>query len=228
MNNLLNDIDIDRNHFEFLYPDLIDNEYSNYYNINNFNELKINSKTDLLLLNFNIRSLSANFDLFDGYCSVLNKKFDILSFTESWLTNDNKQLYGISGFNDFHSLRNDGRRGGGISMYISQNYETKLIEQSTISLPYIETLFVEMSRDNITILIACIYKPPKCDDSQFINKLTELISINSRKKYNEIILTGDFNYNLLNYDNDNNVSHFLNSLTSFIFNSNHIETHPNI
>ena len=214
MNNLFDDIDADRNHFEYLYPDLYDDDCSNYYNIENFNEIGINSKTDLLLLNFNIRSLSANFDLFNGFHSLLNKKFNILCFTESWLTDNNKQLYSIPGYNDFHCLRNDGRRGGGLSMYISETYDTKFIKQSSISLSFIETLFVEIHKDNLKILVATIYKPPKCDDAKFIDKLTELLSISSKKNYNEIIITGDFNFDLLKYDKDNNVMKFLNSLTS--------------
>ena len=40
----------------------------------------MNSNTDLLLFNFNIRSIGANFDTFNGFNNLLNKKSDILSF----------------------------------------------------------------------------------------------------------------------------------------------------
>ena len=42
----------------------------------------MNSNTDLLLLNFNIRSIGANFDTFNCFTNLLNKKFYILSFSD--------------------------------------------------------------------------------------------------------------------------------------------------
>ena len=50
----------------------------------------MNSNTDLLLLNFNIRLTAANFDIFNCFTNLLNKKINILSFSESWLNDKNK------------------------------------------------------------------------------------------------------------------------------------------
>ena len=73
----------------------------------------MNSNTDLLQLNFNIRSLGVNFDTFNCFTNLLNEKFDILNFSESWLNDNNKNLYTIEGYEAFHNVRCDGRRGGG-------------------------------------------------------------------------------------------------------------------
>ena len=56
---------------------------SEYYDFPKFNKLSMNSNTDLLLLNFNTRSIIANFDTFNCFTILLNKKFGILSFSES-------------------------------------------------------------------------------------------------------------------------------------------------
>ena len=213
MNTILDDIDIDSNHLNVLYPNLNDTETSKYYDSNSFNELNINSNKDLVLLNLNIRSLSANYDLFQGFLNLFNKQFGIISLTESWLNNDNKQLFKLSGYNDFHSLRNDGRRGGGLSMFISEKYNAKPIHKYSISLPFIETLFVEISKENSKVLIIAVYRPPKADINQFLDKFINLIN-DSALKYDEIILTGDFNVNLYNYETDNNASNFINTLAS--------------
>ena len=45
--------------------------------------------------------------------SSLNFSFDVLCFTESWLTNLNKHLISFDGYNSFHCLREEGHRGGG-------------------------------------------------------------------------------------------------------------------
>ena len=85
MDDPLANIDIDVNLFNNKYPDLNGNQNSEYYDCPKFNKLSMNSNTDLLLLNFNIRSIGANFDTFNCFTNLLNTKFNILGFSESWL-----------------------------------------------------------------------------------------------------------------------------------------------
>ena len=102
MNDSLVNIDIDVNLFNNIYPDLNGNQSSEYYEFNKLSSInKFKSNTDLLLLNFNIRSIGANFDTFNCFTKLLNKKFDILSFSESWLNDNNKNLYTIEGMRLF-------------------------------------------------------------------------------------------------------------------------------
>ena len=96
MNDPLVNIDIDVNLFNNIYPDLNENQSSEYYDPK-FNKLRMNSNTDLLLLNFNIRSIGANFDTFNCLTNLLNKKSDVLCFSESLLNDNNKNLYTIEG-----------------------------------------------------------------------------------------------------------------------------------
>ena len=86
MNDPLVNIDIDVNLFNNICPDLNGNQSSEYYDCPKFNKLSMNSNTDLLLLNFNMRSICAYFDTFNCYTNLLNKRFDILSISESWQT----------------------------------------------------------------------------------------------------------------------------------------------
>ena len=72
MNTILDDVDIDSNHLNVLYPKLNDDDACKYYDTSSFNKLKIDSSSDLLLLNLNIRSLSAHFDLFHGFSKLLD------------------------------------------------------------------------------------------------------------------------------------------------------------
>ena len=95
MNDPLVNIDIDINLFNKICPDLNGNQSSEYYDCSKFKKLSMNSNTDLLLLNFNIGSIGANFDTFNFFTNLLNKKFEILSFSESWLNDNNKNLYTI-------------------------------------------------------------------------------------------------------------------------------------
>ena len=116
MNDPLMNIDIDGNFFNNIYPDLNGNQSSEYYDCLKFSR---KSNTDLLLLNFKIKSIGSNFDTFNCFTNLLNKKFDILSFPESWLNDNNKNLYTIEGHDAVHNVLCDGRRGGCLSVYIS-------------------------------------------------------------------------------------------------------------
>ena len=106
------------------------------------------------------------------------------------------------------------QRGGGLSVYISNVFKSKVIHPCTISLPTIETLFIETVKENCRILIISIYRPPSANAILFIDKLSELLSIISGNGYDEIILCVDFNLYILNYDNNGNTLNLLNSLTS--------------
>ena len=214
MNSFLDDIDIEQNHYNVVYPEVNNEQISKYYDTKKFNELNVNPLTDLLLLNYNIRSLNSNFDQFLAFSHLINKKFDVISFTESWLKEENKHLYNISGYQDFHNLRGDGRRGGGISLYVTENFKAKLIKNCTFSLIYIETLGIEIIRDSVKILIISVYKPNKSDDKSFIEKLSHLINISIKKKYDEIIINGDFNFDLLKCEENGHTMNFINSLSS--------------
>ena len=57
MNDPLVNIDIVVNLFNNIYTGQNGNQCSKYYDYMKFNKLSMNSNTDLLLLNFNIRSI---------------------------------------------------------------------------------------------------------------------------------------------------------------------------
>ena len=83
MNDALVNIDIDVNLFNNIYPDLNGNQSSEYYDCPKFNKLSMNSNTDLLLLNFNIRSIGANFDTSNCFTKLLNKNLTSLVFQKA-------------------------------------------------------------------------------------------------------------------------------------------------
>ena len=68
--------------------------------------------------------------------------------------------------------------------------------------------------ESCRLLIISIYRPQSGNALLFIDKLSEQMSIISGNFYDEIILSGDFNLEILNYDNNKNTLNLLNSLTS--------------
>ena len=128
-----NGIDREINHFAEIFSDLNNSEHCDYYSIDKFNETCVTNVNDLNIIHCNIRSLYAHHDEFLSLLRVLSVKFDILCFSESWLTDTTKQLINFQGYQSFHSLRPINERGGGISIFIKDSIRAKQLYRHSLS-----------------------------------------------------------------------------------------------
>ena len=154
------------------------------------------------MLGTNIRSMPKNLSKLKCYLETLDHKFTIHGFTESWISNHSDGLYGMQGYNVEHNYRKD-RRGGGVSLFISDQVEYQLREDLTIQESYMETLFVELTNNtgfkNKNVICGVIYRPPNTDIKIFNQKLSELLDkIKADGKLAYIM--GDYNINIINSD----------------------------
>ena len=78
--------------------------------------------THFSIIHFNARSLVNNYNEITNYLNSLNRKFNVspivLVISETWLNAYNKDVYFIEDYNNIHITR-DHKRGGGISLFIS-------------------------------------------------------------------------------------------------------------
>ena len=206
-------INADLNHFNEIYPQFKTDEQSNYYDINTFNESIHNVISDLAIIHLNIRSLSANFDHVYALFQMLDIKFDIICFTESWLTESTKSLYEFPNYQSFHSLRGN-KRGGGVSVYVHDTLRVEKLSHISVSLPNIESLFLKIFCESKQTTVGTIYKPPSATYIEFTDSLENLVLQVTRDKLSETILCGDFNLNLLNSDNDAAPLYFVNCMST--------------
>ena len=65
--------------------------------------------------------------------------------------------------------------------------------------------------------MGCIYRPPNGDISQFFEVMNGIMSALLIDSSYELILCGDFNVNLLDFNSDQNSSNFLTLMTSYSF-----------
>ena len=144
---------------------------------------------------------------------VILNSFDILCFSESWLTEATKQLINFQGYQSFHSLRPINKRGGGISIFIKDSIRATHLNRHSLSEDHIETLFVEINTGDRTSYIGTIYKPPSADCNVFIDGIQNILSTINQSKIYDLMLCGDFNIDLLNKDCNNSTS-FLNTMYS--------------
>ena len=76
----------------------------------------------LSIVQFNARSLNANFSNIDAYLSSLSFKFDIITISETWFSeHTNINIFNIEGYNMLYVSRNGGK-GGGVAIYINSEF----------------------------------------------------------------------------------------------------------
>jgi hypothetical protein len=91
----------------------------NYYLPNDFNEEtnESNNKNNFALLH-----LSMLKDL----VTSLNKSFQIIGLTETWLNDINKDNFNLPNY-DYIGSNRENKRGGGVGMYVSKQLQYKTI-----------------------------------------------------------------------------------------------------
>ena len=118
VNNLLDDSDPDLHFYNEIYQKSI--HKCNYLTESSFKDQISLSKSglsaSLSLCHINIRSLNRNHDDFIMFIESLEFEFSVLGFSETWLRDDNCDLYGIPGFSICEKHRKNAV-GGGVAIY---------------------------------------------------------------------------------------------------------------
>ena len=160
--NLLDSIDPDSNHF-------IDNEVNfSKYSMIDFHKSNITNDKSLNIMHNNSRSLikEGRMDEYNILLDYIKNPFHILAFTETWLKSDTVDQINFEGYNASHIIRPTDdyfdfkEKGGGISIFIKENLQYKVREDLNVTLPYLETLFIEITFNSKIYIIGVIYRVP--------------------------------------------------------------------
>ena len=210
---LSNDLDPDANFYGSL-----DNHYD-YFIEDQFNSMLKSQKfsdQSFSLFHLNIRSLECNLHNLTNLLSNIDMEFSVIGITETWLKSSTHSV-DIKGYNFFHECRKD-KIGGGVGLYLSDCFTSKIrndlrFEDEEVA----ESLFIEISKSQgKNIVIGIIYRPPSQNVNVFLSHYNDLMAKISKE--NKICyLMGDFNLNLLNYDNHTLTGEFLDGIYSNSF-----------
>ena len=198
MHNFVQYIDPDEN---FLNNLLINSnesfQNSQYFTIDSFNSKFISNSGSFSLINFNIRSYNRNFDCFH---SVLNSLFelpDAFCLCETWFSSDSVLPEVYEKYKIFHTIRFSGR-GGGVSIYVDKKYFPLKVQEFCLCNEFFESCCVMLNlSSNFNIFLISIYRPPNSSVSEFISVLNGILNSNLLKNA-KIVISGDFNLNILN------------------------------
>lgn len=129
--------------------------------------------------------------------------FDILAITESHLNQDvSDDEIAITWYKTARCDRNDGRKGGGTVIYFAEHLNA--YERHDINVnKALEAAWIDVTIASQKLLVASVYRPP--DNISFLNLFSSTLDRIWMKRTN-IILLGDFNFNLLPSTQDANSS----------------------
>ena len=154
----------------------------------------------------NITSLTKHIDELRILITEMN--FDILCINETRIdkTIKNSEI-GLQGYDLTRRDRN--RRGGGVAIYIRNTIP--YVERSTIIPENVEAVCIEVRKPNAKpILISTWYRQPN-SNSEILDSF-EIFLQNIDKENKEIIITGDFNIDLMPSETENSKANRLKEL----------------
>src|SRR6218665_712722 len=172
--------------------------------------------TDFSLLHINSRSVKRNGNRANLEMDQLRWSFSIIAVTETWTSEENQSTVFFPGYKTcLKSRKNEAYRGVGLflnEMLIS-NFE---IVSYPVDELIMETLFVNITLGNRSLIVGVLYRPPNTELSIFNSAFDNLLMRLSAEK-KPCYLLGDFDINLLKVAKHRGSDEFLNLLYSHSF-----------
>ena len=173
-----------------------------------------NSNT-LSFFHFNSRSLKRNFLNFCECVESLNMHMSIIGVTETWLKEGEEMLISLPNYTFVGNTR-QGKRGGGVGIFIHDNIKFKRRTDLDICNEVVESIFIEVFNTLKNYIVGVIYKPPQQTVKSFIDNIQfPLNTISNERK--ESIIMGDFNVDLMKINTVQYVNDFIDNFTSYSY-----------
>ena len=152
----------------------------------------LNLANHLSFVHYNVQSLAPKLDIL----ATELMDFDILAFSETWLspTTKSDDLM-IDSFSKPERKDRVGDSHGGVILYVKDFIFYK--RRADLELRGIENIWIEIVIKHKHILFGLFYRPPS-SDSVYFSTVEDSIHLAIDTGISDIIVTGDFNYNILN------------------------------
>lgn len=128
---------------------------------------------------------------------IVEAELDIILLTETWVNSSiaDGNVVLTSYKQPYRKDREDGRLGGGVIIYVKESIPSK--RRIDLEIPNLERILVELTVNKSNILFGLFYRPPDSNPGMW-----DLINISIENALNSgvdnIVISGDFNENLLN------------------------------
>ena len=204
----------------YLESNYIKNTKCDYYIEDTFIKNIWNKQEDkraLSMFHMYIKSLPKHFDELQQYLNVLKYDFSVISISETWLSENNADLYDLSWYVTIKCCRKE-RRGGGVSLYIRD--EIPFTTRSALAYfdTEMESIFIEIDteifRTNSNIVIGLIYRMPDSSVVVFNERITYILNTVCQE-HKTFYCIGDLNIDFFKCDVHKPTSAILDTLYTY-------------
>ena len=195
-----------------------------------FNKEHLSDNTHLKIFNLNIANILTKLNslklMVENIADNSNKP-NIITITETHLNESRSQGYSktelrdlLPGYRFFFRSRKE-RRGGGVGVFLAEELigTAEIITENFFEEEVFESILVRIpcfpfKTNKKDLLVLTVYRQPGQENlSKFFEILQQWLD-NHDKRHNEIIITGDFNLDLLKYQMHEQTSQYLDIMVS--------------
>ena len=194
-----------------------------YYTNHKFHKLIQNScipkgEHKLSLIHTNTSSLLGNLDILENLLLDFDLEYDFIALSETWHVKSNDARFTsmcIPGFHPYEGIQGSSNNGG-CGFFIRDNlsfHKRKDLNKSFKSdICEYEAFWVELeNKKDVNLILGVVYNHPRRDPAQVIEFLSTTLR-KLTKENKKIILSGDFNFELLAFQSKPVVEDFLNTM----------------
>ena len=195
---------------------LSDSIKSSYFTPSEFVKNKFH-QNNCSIFHLNVASLGKHIDELKSLLLTLKHDFDIITLTETKIkyTPSNLININIEGYQNFHTPTHT--HCGGTMIYVKNSLSAKLLPEFSKSEEGIfESIFVEIKNQKKSLIIGTIYRHPSSGTTFMDDFLHPTLDKLDNKK-SKVIITGDFNYNLIKYESHKQTSDFFDLISSYSY-----------
>ena len=148
---------------------------------------------NLSFVHYNVQSIFSKLEILQAELF----EFDILAFTETWLNPsvDTDELL-MHSYSTPERKDRAGDTHGGVMIYVKERLHYKRRED--LEPRNIENIWLELTNNHKHVLFGLFYRPPNSNSNYFSDIEDSIALAVDSPGISEIIITGDFNLNLLN------------------------------
>ena len=174
-----------------------------------------NIQANFSLCSFNIRSMRKNLGSFNSYLDILHN-FSVIGLTETWLKDEDCDLFNIPGYQMAEKHRT-ARNCGGVALCLKDGIEYNVCHDLIVFNEYMEWVNIEINKKIFDtekdMIIWVIYRIPDTDIKEFNVQLSNILDkMCAQTKL--VYLMGDYKINLMNSSTHEHTGEFVDILYS--------------
>jgi exonuclease III len=151
--------------------------------------LHVKLKMTLSIFYINIQSIRNKLMEIDVLLATSTIKYDLLCFSEHWITNTEMESLSIKGYKLISYFCRKTHTHGGVAVFACLNLECKKVEL----VKYCKELDCEISGvSTLSVVIVCLYRSPNGNFQAFLDILNELF-LNLKLLKKKVLIVGDYN-----------------------------------